>query len=189
MARSLGLEPSTHQLALPQFKKNGNASRIVLLHPGASRPNKRWSTANWARVADALAEKLGIAVVLTGDASEQPLAAEVIAQMKSSATNAAGTLSLPALAKEQARSVAFISGDTGPYHLALAVGCPTVTLFAPTDRGSSTEACGPHQSDAQFHRAIQTAKLGESIDTISVERVMEEALDVVSRSLAREATE
>jgi ADP-heptose:LPS heptosyltransferase len=171
---------------VPHFRaKNGPASRIVLVHPGASRPNKRWDAANWAQVADALAEKFDVALVLTGDASEQPLAAEVIERMKTSATNSAGALSLPALAREQARATAFLSGDTGPYHLALAVGCPTVTLFAPTDRGSSTEACGPHQADPALHRAIQTAHPGDSIGTISAARFLNEAVEIVHRSLAR----
>lgn len=189
MAKALGLEPSTHRLALPQFQvKSDSASRIVLVHPGASRPNKRWGAANWARIADTLAEKFDVAIVLTGDASEQPLAAEVIERMKTSATNAAGTLSLPALAREQSRATAFLSGDTGPYHLALAVGCPTVTLFAPTDRGSSTEACGPHEVDSSLHRAIETAKMGDSISTIPVERVLNETIDVIQRSLARKGS-
>jgi len=186
MARALGLEPVTHRLALPHFRpKTGAASGIVLVHPGASRPNKRWGADNWAKVADALAKEFDVAVVVTGDASEQPLAAEVIEQMKCSATNAAGTLSLPALAREQSRATAFVSGDTGPYHLALAVGCPTVTLFAPTDRGSSIEACGPHQEEASLHAAIQTAHLGDSIASISVEQVMKELRPVIQRSLER----
>jgi ADP-heptose:LPS heptosyltransferase len=187
MASSLGLEPATHRLALPQFRaKSGTASRIVLIHPGASRPNKRWDAGNWAKVADTLAQEFDVAIVLTGDASEQPLVAEVIDRMKSSATNAAGTLSLPALAREQSRATAFLSGDTGPYHLALAVGCPTVTLFAPTDRGSSVEACGPHDEDSNLHRAIQTASAGDSIATISVERVLKELRPVIECSLKRE---
>jgi ADP-heptose:LPS heptosyltransferase len=187
MASSLGLEPATHRLALPQFRaKRSTASRIVLIHPGASRPNKRWDVANWAKVADALAQEFDLAIVLTGDASEQPLAAEVIDRMKSSATNAAGTLSLPALAREQSRATAFLSGDTGPYHLALAVGCPTVTLFAPTDRGSSIEACGPHEEDPDLHRAVQTANVGDSIATIPVERVLNDLRFVMERSLKRQ---
>jgi ADP-heptose:LPS heptosyltransferase len=189
MSAALGLEAATHRLALPHFQGGTAApSRIVMVHPGASRPNKRWAPENWARIADTLAEKFDVAIVLTGDAGEQPLAAEVIGHMKASATNAAGTLPLSALAREQARAVAFLSGDTGPYHLALAVGCPTVTLFAPTDRGSSIEACGLHEADPAFHRAIQTAQLGDSIATIPVERVLGEAVDLVQRSLARKGS-
>jgi ADP-heptose:LPS heptosyltransferase len=111
------------------------------------------------------------------------LANEVQSAMKSPARVLAGKLSLTALAQTQARATTFLSGDTGPYHLAVAVGCPTVTLFAPTDRGSSMEACGPHQADPDFHRAIQTAKLGDSISTISYEQVLGEANGVMEKAL------
>ena len=66
--------------------------------------------------------------------------------------------------------------------MAVAVRCPTLTLFAPTDRGSSMEACGPHQAPAQYHRALQTAKLGDPIDTLSVDRVLAEAVSLVQAS-------
>ena len=97
----------------------------------------------------------------------------------------AGKLSLTDFAKIESQALAFISGDTGPYHLAVAVDCPTLTLFAPTDRGSSVEACGPHQAPAEFHRALQTAKLGDPIHTISLEEVLAEAIAVIEASLAR----
>jgi len=186
MAEALGFVPSTHQLSLPRFK-NGKATvaRSVLIHPGASRAIKRWPVENWVRLADALVEKWGVTISLTGDRSEKPLVEEIIGRMKSPAGNDAGLLSLSELALQQAEATAFLSGDTGPYHLAVAVGCPTVTLFAPTDRGSSVEACGPHQVDPVFHRAIQTAGFSDSIATIPFERVLAEAGDVVEKSIAR----
>ena len=186
MAEALGLAPSTHRLELPHLEQTQDErKRPVLIHPGASRAIKRWPAENWARLADAIAEQLKVDIWLTGDRNEQPLAAEIVSRMKSRGHNHAGELSLHALATAQAGAVAFISGDTGPYHLALAVGCPTVTLFAPTDRGSSVEACGPHQADSVLHRAISTAQIGDSITTISFERVLVEALDLVEKSLAR----
>jgi len=186
MAEALGLAPSTHRLALPQLQAKAAARRTsILIHPGASRANKRWPVENWAKLADALAEKFGAAILLTGSGSEKALADEIIGKMKAPASNLAGTLSLRQLASAQAGSIAFLSGDTGPYHLALAVGCPTVTLFAPTDRGSSVEACGPHQVDPVLHRAIQTANHADSITTIPLERVLTEAIDVIQKSLAR----
>jgi heptosyltransferase-2 len=186
MAEALGLAPSTHRLALPQYEQPpAERKQVVLIHPGASRANKRWPAENWAKLADALADRFGVDISLTGDRSEKPLTDEIIGLMKSPAMNEAGFRSLRALATAQAEAIAFLSGDTGPYHLAVAVGCPTVTLFAPTDRGSSVEACGPLQADPVFHRAIQTANFGDSIATISFERVLAEAVDVVEKSLAR----
>jgi ADP-heptose:LPS heptosyltransferase len=180
MAKALGVEASTHQLSLPHLKANPNArENFIMIHPGASREIKRWPVENWARLADALAEQFDCAVVLTGDRSELSLTVQIAAAMRTRGQVLAGKLSLNDLAKLQGLARAFLSGDTGPYHLAVAVGCPTVTLFAPTDRGSSTEACGPHQALSTLHTSIQTAKIGDLIDTISVERVLTEARAVI----------
>jgi ADP-heptose:LPS heptosyltransferase len=175
MAQALELEATTHRLALPHIPiKKEPRARIVLLHPGASRAMKRWPAENWARLADAIANEFGYGISLTGDGNEKELADEVLQRMKTRATNSAGVLSLRSLATSQSEATAFLSGDTGPYHLALAVGCPTVTLFAPTDRGSSIEACGPHQTDHALHRAIQTKHFGEAASAIPYEQVWNE---------------
>jgi ADP-heptose:LPS heptosyltransferase len=190
MAAALGLEPATHRIMLPHLQKERPLKQnLVLIHPGASRAIKRWPPENWARLADALVDRFQVGISFTGDPGERPLADEIIRRMKSAAFNGAGLAPLRVLALRQAEAVAFLSGDTGPYHLALAVGCPTVTLFAPTDRGSSIEACGPHQADPVFHRAIQTAKLGDAIATIPFDRVLREALIVVGESLTRSREE
>jgi len=190
MASALGVEPTTHQMALPHLIDSSKPrENLVLIHPGASRETKRWPVENWARLADALAERFGCAIAITGDRSEHSLAAHIAATLKtrSRAQVLAGKLSLPELARTQSRALAFLSGDTGPYHLALAVGCPTLTLFAPTDRGSSLEACGPHQANAKLHRAIQTEYYDDSIQTISLEKVLSEASAVIEASRARDS--
>jgi ADP-heptose:LPS heptosyltransferase len=186
MAKALGVEPTTHRLSMPHLivPPDGHP-RGILIHPGASREIKRWPVENWARLGDALAERFNCAIALTGDRGEHSLAARIAAAMRRRPYVMAGKLSLPALAKIQSQALAFLSGDTGPYHMAVAVGCPTVTLFAPTDRGSSMEACGPHQAPVKLHRALQTAKPGDSIHTISFDQVLTESIAVVEASLAQ----
>ena len=180
MARVLGIEPSTHRLSLPHLSAENTArENLVLIHPGASREIKRWPVENWAQVADALAAKFGCEIALTGDRGEHSLTAHIAATMKMRAQVLAGKLSLLELAQLQGRARVFLSGDTGPYHLAVATGCPTVTLFAPTDRGSSLEACGPHQAPAARHRALQTTRLNEPISTISAGQVLAEVVPLL----------
>jgi heptosyltransferase-1 len=186
MAKALGVEATTHRLALPHLRAESTVrEKIVLIHPGASREIKRWPVENWARVADTLAEKFGCTIALTGDRSEHSLTAHIAATMKTRPQILAGKMSLTALSVLQSNALAFLSGDTGPYHLAVAVECPTLTLFAPTDRGSSVEACGPHQAPSKFHRSIQTQKAGDAIHTISFEQVLAEAVSLIEASLAR----
>lgn len=186
MAEALRLEPASHHLSLPHLlAKIGTHERRILIHPGSAREFKRWPVENWARLADTLAAQFDCAIGLTGDRAELALAATVAARMKTPAQVLAGKLSLSELGQAQARSVAFLSGDTGPYHIALAVGCPTLTLFAPLDRGSSIESCGPHKADPAFHRTLQTVNMGDSISTLSYEQVLAEATGIVAASLAR----
>jgi ADP-heptose:LPS heptosyltransferase len=190
MAKALGVEPTTHRLSLPHLRSEPPVrERFVLIHPGASREIKRWPVENWAALADALAERFRCAIALSGDRSEHSLAAHIAATMRTRGQVLAGKWTLTDLAKNQSRALAFLSGDTGPYHLAVAVGCPTLTLFAPTDRGSSMEACGPHQAPAKLHRALETAKLGDPIHTLSLEQVLAKAIAVIEASLAQKASE
>lgn len=187
MARALGIEPTTHRLSFPYLRNEPPArENLILIHPGASREIKRWPVENWAALADTLAGRFNCTIALTGDRSEHSLAAHIAATMRTRAQVLAGKLSLVELARTQSRALAFLSGDTGPYHLAVAVNCPTLTLFAPTDRGSSIEACGPHQAPERFHRALQTATLGDAIHTIQLQQVLTEATKVIEASLARE---
>jgi heptosyltransferase-2/heptosyltransferase-3 len=189
MAKALGVEATTHRLSLPHLRSDPAArENLVLIHPGASREIKRWPVENWARLGDAVAVKFGCKIAITGDKNELSLAVQIAAAMKAKPEILAGKLSLLELAKLESKSLAFLSGDTGPYHLAVAVGCPTVTLFAPTDRGSSIEACGPHQANALFHHAIQTAKPGDSIHTIPFEKVFNEASVVLAAVQERRPT-
>jgi ADP-heptose:LPS heptosyltransferase len=186
MTQALGFEARTHRLSLPHLRLDTpTRENVVLIHPGASREIKRWPVENWARLADAVAGRFNCAIALTGDRSEHSLTAHIAATMRNQASILAGKLSLVELARLQSRSIAFLSGDTGPYHLAVAVDCPTFTLFAPTDRGSSIEACGPHQVPEELHRALQTAKLNDPIDTLSLDQALAGASTVIEASLAQ----
>jgi ADP-heptose:LPS heptosyltransferase len=190
MASALGIEPATHVLSLPHLIPEPRTyENMVLIHPGASRETKRWPVENWARLGDALADRFGCIIAITGDRSEHSLAAHIAATMKTRgrAQVLAGKMSLVELARTQSRALAFLSGDTGPYHLSVAVGCPTLTLFAPTDRGSSVEACGPHRVPAELHRTLQTDYYDDSIQAIPFERIMEEAVAVIEASRSRQA--
>ena len=186
MAQALEIEPTTHRMAMPHIlSETPVREKMVFLHPGASRESKRWPVQNWAELGDILAHRFRCAIVLTGDRSEHSLATHIAATMKTRGQVLAGKLSLPELAKLQSMALAFLSGDTGPYHLALTVNCPTLTLFAPSDRGSSVEACGPHQAPPEFHRALQTAKIGDPISSISLDRVTTEAISLIELSMAK----
>jgi ADP-heptose:LPS heptosyltransferase len=104
--------------------------RIVAIHPGAGAAVKQWPTANWATVGEALASR-EVRIVLTGGAAERPLTAALAGAMPSPVVDAAGQTTLAQLAALYRRASLVIGSDSGPLHLAVAVGAPTVHLYGP----------------------------------------------------------
>lgn len=101
---------------------------LVALHPGATDPRRRWPPDRFAAVGDALADA-GAAVVVTGSAAEGDLVAAVVGAMRNPATGLAGRISIGGLAALLARSSVVVGNDTGPLHLAAAVGTATTGVF------------------------------------------------------------
>ena len=107
---------------------------FVVLAPMTTWPSRCWPGERYAALGDALAGRLGCASVLIGSArpEERESVARVAAQMDSEPIQAAGLLNFRQMAALIAQSSALISGDTGPMHVAAAVGTPSVSLFGPT---------------------------------------------------------
>lgn len=100
----------------------------AVLHAGASDVRRRWPAPGFAPVGDAIAAA-GLRVVLSGRSEEACVTAEVRAAMETRALDLAGMTSLPALVGLLANARIVISNDTGPMHLAIAVGTPTVGIY------------------------------------------------------------
>lgn len=101
---------------------------LVVLHPGASDPRRRWPSERFAQVGDALAAR-GARIVLTGAKEEREMVEHVASFMRGEALNLCGKLSLGGLAALLASSQVVISNDSGPLYLAQAVGARTVGLY------------------------------------------------------------
>lgn len=110
------------------------ARDFALLNPGAAWPNKRWPADRFGAVAAWLRSTRGLASVVTWGPGEEGLAKAVAASSGGAALAAPPTSigDLLAIARE---GKLVVSGDTGPLHLAAAVGTPIVALFGPTDPG------------------------------------------------------
>ncbi len=103
----------------------------VVVHPGASVPARALGPERNAELVEALAED-GRRVVVTGSAAETDLTARVAGQARPGVVDLGGATSLAGLADVVAGADALVVGNTGPAHLAAAVGTPVVSLFAPT---------------------------------------------------------
>lgn len=122
---------------------------LIAAHAGATNGlAKRWPIPHWARLADLLIEQLGAKVVLTGAASDAEIVDAVVSRMRKQPINLVGMTNVPQLAALLERCDLVISGDSGPLHIAGAVGTPVVAIHGPTDPGLS----GPAGKDATVLR-------------------------------------
>lgn len=109
-----------------------NDSRpLVCFAPGARHAPKRWEPSGFASVADETA-RCGVLPVLIGDDSERAVAEEVSALMDERPLILTGELDIARTVACIARSRALVTNDSGPMHLAGALGVPFVAVFGPT---------------------------------------------------------
>ncbi len=105
----------------------------VVIHPGSGTKIKQWAPEHWASVADRLAIRFGAPILFTGGDHELRLIQTITGQMSAAAINLAGETPLVRLAALYQSATVVLGPDSGPLHLAAAVGAPTVTLFGPAD--------------------------------------------------------
>lgn len=99
--------------------------------------SKRWPIPYWATLIDKLIREQDARVVLTGALKDKPLIEGVTRRMREQAINLAGKTSLPQLVALLQRADLVISGDSGPMHIAAAVGTPLIAIHGPTDPAQS----------------------------------------------------
>jgi ADP-heptose:LPS heptosyltransferase len=102
----------------------------VVVHPGASVPARAWAPERHAALVDALAGA-GRRVVVTGGADERALTAMVAGPRRAGVLDLGGKVDLAGLVEVLGRARVVVVGNTGPAHLAAAVGTPVVSLFSP----------------------------------------------------------
>ncbi len=162
---------------------------IIVLHPGASDPRRRWSAQKFAAVGDAL-QRQGYHIVVVGIEDEQPTVDAVLRSMQRPAQDCCGKLSLNGLTGLLARARLVIANDSGPRHLAEAVGTATIGIYW----------CGNLINAGSVYRALHRPHLSwrlecmicgantiknpcthqaSFVDDVSVDEVMESAVDVL----------
>ena len=105
---------------------------VVVLNPGAAWDAKRWGALNFARLNDALIRRYQVRTLLTWGPGEESLVQRVVQAMTYTPAIAPAT-TLMQFAALVSRCTVFVGADTGPLHLAAAVGTPTVALFGPSN--------------------------------------------------------
>jgi len=121
---------------------------FAIANPGAGWASKRWPAQQYGQLSMRLADEYGLpTLAVWGGAGELPMASEIVAASGAAAQIAPPTTmtQLGALAR---RAAIFVGSDTGPLHLAVAVGTPSVSLHGST-LAAQTGAYGPHNRSVQ----------------------------------------
>jgi heptosyltransferase I len=184
LMQALGVTDSSIAFPLevpPSYVADGIASRAgeagyALINPGAAWPNKRWPPARFGAVAKSLRDRLGMRSLVLWGPGEEIMAAQVVAASSGAAERLSRTTIVDIAAVTQGARL-MLSGDTGPLHIAAAVGTPIVALFGPT----RAERNGPwapadisisryDRCDCHYERRCR--RDSPCIDDISVDEVM-----------------
>jgi lipopolysaccharide heptosyltransferase I len=152
MLEAVGVQPPGVRFDLPEAATNAEAidrflraigfagRRFAILNPGAGWPSKIWPAERYGDVAQYLFSTHGIrSIAVWGTAREVPLAEAIVASSDGAAMLAPSTtmLELAALCR---RAALFVGSDTGPMHLSVAVGTPTISMHGP----SRADWCGAY---------------------------------------------
>jgi lipopolysaccharide heptosyltransferase II len=129
-------EPDSHSPIVAQF----TAHPLVVIHPGASAPVKRWPAQRYARLARQLSQEYDARIVLVGGRGEERIARSVVSAMRGQVIDLSGQTTLGQLAAILRKADLFIGNDSGPMHLAAACGTKVIGLFGPT----SPQLFGPY---------------------------------------------
>ncbi|MEO6212994.1 MAG: glycosyltransferase family 9 protein [Vicinamibacterales bacterium] len=166
---------------------------IVAMHVSGGRPVKQWDPARFADVARRLVIGRRAAIVLTGSAADRPLLEQVRSALPGGSTvDATSTSSLLTLAALLDESDLLVTGDTGPMHIAAAVGTPIVAVFGPSDPRRYAPR-GPHDrvvrldlpcapcNRIRLPPARCTGIIPDCLALVSSDRVVDAAIDILDQ--------
>jgi heptosyltransferase I len=104
--------------------------RYAVIIPGSAQASKCWPAERFAALVDRLASEHGLAVVATGSKAEKPMIEAIRSLAQYPPANLAGETALPELVEVLRRARLVVSNDTGPGHIAAALGRPLVMMFS-----------------------------------------------------------
>ena len=190
---NLELNPGPEARAFAQtiLVSLGEAGKpVIALNPGASHPVNRWGTDRFAALADRISQELSAKVIIIGGAEDRLLAEEIRTKARSRPLAMTGKASILEAGALLEKCRLLVSGDTGPLHLAAAVGTPVLALFGAADpartgpvgsghRVMQAEgvACVPCKSRSCKNRIER-----ECMEKISVDSVFEAVRAMIKKS-------
>jgi heptosyltransferase I len=171
--------PEDAQLQVRQLLQESEIARdsIAILVPGSAQSWKCWPLDRFVALAERIYRELGLSVVVVGSQGERSLGEEIALKCQVPIVNLAGRTDITQLIALMAVARVVVSNDTGPGHIAVAVGTPTAMIFGPTNPAR----VGPY-GKPEWVAAVNPFGRGTiindfdsryRIETISVEQVLE----------------
>jgi lipopolysaccharide heptosyltransferase II len=201
--RSIGIDAKMSPLIMPieeedeknievLLQENGlrQGDKIIVLHPGASSVSKLWPQENFARAGDILTEKFGVRIILISGPDQIKIGEGVKELMEHKPVSLCGKISLGEVGALFKRASLFISNDSGPVHIACAVGTPVISIFSRNEKGLSPVRWGPLGTrSAVMHKDIGCIKcLAHNckkgflcLKSITVEEVIKKAEELIGK--------
>ncbi|MBI4335507.1 MAG: lipopolysaccharide heptosyltransferase II [Candidatus Omnitrophica bacterium] len=154
--RALGIEPKDSCPYMPLKESSEQKIDAILkayniksdeiltaIHPGASCISKRWPAVNFAILSDWIAQRFGARVVIVGDKSTADISKEIMQEMIYKPVDLVGKITVGELAALLKRCALFVSNDSGPVHVASAVGTWVISIFGRKEPGLGPLRWGP----------------------------------------------
>ncbi|MBN1676805.1 MAG: glycosyltransferase family 9 protein [Kiritimatiellae bacterium] len=136
--------PPQFPMQFPKRKSELPAPRIAIA-PGSRWPTKNWPAASFAETARQLQAKTNASVFLLGSASDRSACSTIESALRSPVVNLAGSTSLVELGSVLQEMDLLVTNDSGPMHLAVALGTPVLAIFGPTAPGRTGPYGPPHR--------------------------------------------
>jgi len=150
-------------------------SRLIAIHPWTSDPVKQWPVDNFKELTRILASQKQFNIVIIGGKDEVPRATELCSNLNyPNILNLTGKTTLVQLAALLKRCAVLISGDSGPLHMACAVGTKVIALFRSDLPGKTAKRWGPW---GEGHEVI----VKKSLDNITVDEVLGRVKEVLEK--------
>ena len=163
-----------------------NSGPVIALNPGAAAVHRMWAADRFAALAGRLHSELGARVVVIGGPSETALAEGIARDSGIDPLCTAGKTTLLQLAAVLDRCEVLVTGDTGPQHIAYALGKHVVSLFGPANP-LSTGPYGPGHAVIQHPFPCQPCYAHPTCKDFACMKaiLVDEVLDAVARVLAK----
>ena len=133
------------------------SDKLIVIHPSASCPSKRWPQERFLKVVELLEDKISFKAAVITSEGEREFGKELA--KKSGVIDLRGRLSISEVGALLKRASLFISNDSGPVHIAASLNTPVISIFGRKDPGLSPLRWGPQgEKSYYFHKDVGCIK-------------------------------